>query len=236
MENSKQFVEFNYKFIFNDTSKYNFLIQLDSKSLDLVKTKKVSYPAWCKLTCNKCSICPFNEEVTEYCPIAANFLDLVDFFNKPIDEENVYAVIETPERIYKKYVDLSSIAFSLFGIYMVTSGCPIMDKLRPMVRFHMPFASTEETVYKAISMYLTAQKIRQINGLEADWSLKGLSKIYTDINTVNGFFNARLQEISEKNSAIDSIITLDCFAYYINLSLSGPNLYDIEKDFKSTIT
>lgn len=30
---------------------------------------------------------------------------------------------------------------------MVTSNGPVIDKLRPMVKFHVPFGSLEETVY-----------------------------------------------------------------------------------------
>ena len=57
-----------------------------------------------------------------------------------------------------------SVVFSLIGIYMVTSGCPIMDKLRPMARFHLPFASTEETIYRAISTYLLGQYFLEQKG------------------------------------------------------------------------
>lgn len=37
---------------------------------------------------------------------------------------------------------------------MVTSNGPVIDKLRPMVKFHVPFGSLEETVCRAASMCL----------------------------------------------------------------------------------
>ncbi len=64
------------------------------------------------------------------------------------------------------------------GIYMVTSGCPVMGKLKPMVKFHLPFASGEETSYRMVTMYLLAQFFKYKNGKEPDWDLKNLVKIY----------------------------------------------------------
>ena len=37
---------------------------------------------------------------------------------------------------------------------MALSGCPVLEQLKPMARFHLPFASVEETIYRAASMYL----------------------------------------------------------------------------------
>ena len=40
---------------------------------------------------------------------------------------------------------------SVLGLIMATSGCPWTDHLRPMARFHLPFASEAETVYRSVS-------------------------------------------------------------------------------------
>ena len=34
------------------------------------------------------------------------------------------------------------------GLIMATAGCPWTDRLRPMARFHLPFATEAETVYR----------------------------------------------------------------------------------------
>jgi len=36
-----------------------------------------------------------------------------------------------------------------------------MDPLKPMVRYHLPFASLDETVYRMVSAVLVAQLIRE---------------------------------------------------------------------------
>tara|TARA_B100000686_G_scaffold86198_1_gene93073 strand:- start:90 stop:251 length:162 start_codon:yes stop_codon:yes gene_type:complete len=50
-------------------------------------------------------------------------------------------VSATDERCYVEHTTMTEAVSSLLGIYMVTSGCPVMDKLRPMVRFHLPLAT-----------------------------------------------------------------------------------------------
>ena len=54
---------------------------------------------------------------------------------------------------------------SLLGVIMTTSGCPIMAQLKPMVRFHLPFASLEETIFRMVSMHLVAQYLRHQDGV-----------------------------------------------------------------------
>lgn len=83
---------------------------------------------------------------------------------------------------------MQNAATSLIGIYMVTSSCPIIDKLRPMVRFHTHFTNNKETKYRTISMYLFAQYFLFKQGKQPDWDLKNFSVIYDDINMVNMLF------------------------------------------------
>ncbi|MDE2512348.1 MAG: hypothetical protein KGL74_14580, partial [Elusimicrobia bacterium] len=48
-------------------------------------------------------------------------------------------------------------------------------------------------------------------GLSADWSLKGLEKIYDDIGRVNRDFVARLRRIQMQDANLNAIVGLDCF-------------------------
>lgn len=116
---------------------------------------------------------------------------------------------------------------------MVTSGCPVLDKLRPMARFHLPFANTEETVYRALSMYALAQYFRHKKGDEADWNFEGLKKIYRDINRLNIDFAKRLHNDSMSEATTNALTSLDCFAQEIDFSLSEEMLEEIEVLFES---
>jgi hypothetical protein len=105
------------------------------------------------------------------------------------------------------------------GIFMVTSGCPILDNLRPMVRFHLPFATALESVYRIISMYLLSQLFRMKKGEEADWSLEKLGELYKEINKVNKGLWKRLSKASNFDAHVNAVIVLNTFGDAVRFSL-----------------
>lgn len=157
--------------------------------------------------------------------------DLVDFFKGTYSYEEVDVRLETPERSYSKRTSVQQAVSSVLGIYMVTSGCPIMNKLRPMVRFHLPFATIAETAYRAIAMYLMAQYFRKKRGLEPDWDLRDLALIYEDIQRVNTSFLKRLDEIETRDASANALVILDCFASQVAFSIDEEDLSEFEVFF-----
>lgn len=204
--------DINYKFTLKDGTVREVSIQLDSKTLSMVPKPRESYPDWTKLSHSQCPNCPLNEKTHPRCPIAANLVDLIGFFKESISYEKVRVEVTTPERTYSKETALAEGISSVIGIYMVTSGCPIMDKLKPMVRTHLPFASWEETLYRMITVYLLAQYFLYRSGKKADWPLKNIGNISEQINIVNQAFCGRLQETHLRDAALNAVVQLDCFA------------------------
>jgi hypothetical protein len=108
---------------------------------------------------------------------------------------------------------------SLMGIFMVTSGCPILDRLRPMVRFHLPFATALETVYRTVSMYLIGEVFRMKRGQTPDWNMDKLNDLYRDIARVNkGLWN-RLSKASAFDANVNAVIVLNTFGDALRFSL-----------------
>lgn len=221
----------NYKLTYEDGSDQVFPIVMDAKTLEILQPKPVDYPDWTKRACHKCSNCPFDWDDRVYCTIAVKILDIVDHFCQPQPSKNVDVAIETPERTYHKNVNVKTAASSLLGIYMAAGGCPVLDKLRPMVRFHLPFATSIETTYRAIANYLIAQYLLATDGREADWELKGLRPMYEEIETVNMHFRERLQEVSAESYALTALLQLDSFASFITMSLSDDAVMNVEQLF-----
>ena len=62
--------------------------------------------------------------------------------------------VEVPERVFYKETSLQSGIFSMIGTVNITSGCPVLSKIRPMVRCHLPFASSEATTFRSASVFL----------------------------------------------------------------------------------
>ncbi|MFC1624185.1 DUF6901 family protein [Candidatus Omnitrophota bacterium] len=227
-ENPDNIITYNYKFTFGDGKEKEFTVKLDSKTLDLVQPSKKTYPEWTELTCHKCPNCPLDGQKHKFCPAAISLVDLVPFFNKLISHEEVDVSVDAGGRRYLKHVALQKGLSSLMGIYMATSGCPVMEKLKPMVRHHLPFATSDETRYRVISMYLLAQYFLHKQSKSPDWGLKNLVKIYKEIIIVNKNFFKRLSDIMEEDASLNALVNLDSTAQFASFSIDQGALNEIE--------
>lgn len=232
--NSVEPLSFHYHFKFENGDEKEFDIKLDGKTLDLISEPKEFYPVWTELSCNKCPNCPLSKSQHSHCPVAKNVVNVIDFFKDVFSFEKVDLTISTARRDYFKHVPVQAAVSSLIGIYMTTSGCPILDKLRPMVATHLPFASTKETMSRALSMYLLAQYMLYRKGETPDWDMKYLAEIYEEINKVNGSFCKRLKQIDDiEDAVLNAVVKLDCFAISIGFALSKEMIGDFEPFFKA---
>jgi len=207
-------------------------LDLDSNSLALQLSVE-SPPEWAKLEFEQCPNCPLDPENHEYCPIAVNMSGALMVFNDYLSYEMVNVTIETSDRRYQKKVALQDAISSLIGIIMATSGCPVMDHLRPMVRTHLPFASRTESVYRVISMYLMAQYFRKQRGMEPDWDLKNLVELYDEIGKVNHAFSNRMFAQYEKDANINALVILKYVAELLTGTLQNNSLDDMESFFST---
>jgi hypothetical protein len=212
-------VSIQYKFTFTDKRVREFNVRLDGETLSLIPQKRSSVPDWTRLSYRKCPNCPLSDKLHPNCPIALNLVEVVEFFKNSISFEEVDVEIITEARNYIKHSDLQTAISSLIGIFMVTSGCPVMDKLRPMVRTHLPFATPEETIYRILSMYMLAQYFVFKDGQKPDWELQNLQDIYEQVQIVNKSFCQRLSEIQIKDASLNAVVSLDSFATLTTFSL-----------------
>lgn len=228
-EHSVEVIRILYRFQSEDGSERSFETALDGKTLELKNDTAPNLPAWTKLSFNQCENCPLSDK-TEHCPVAANLSSLIEAFKFSTSYESVFVVVETPERSYAKQTTVQNALSSLMGIYMVVSNCPILDKLRPMVRFHLPFASATETVYRSVTMYLLAQFFKKQKGETPDWELERLVEIYKEVAKVNkGMWN-RLSAASSFDANVNALIVLNTFGDALRFSIKK-GLDDLEKLF-----
>ena len=207
-----------YKFQFENGEFKDFEVPLNEKTLEVIHQPAESIPEWAKLKYNQCENCPLKDDV-EYCPVAVNIAHLVNEFQFSASFDKALVLVESPERTYGRETTVQHGLSAILGIYMVTSNCPVLDKLRPMVRFHLPFASANETIYRAMSMYLVAQFFRVRKGLQPDWSLQGLVNIYRAIGLVNMGMWKRLSKASDFDANVNAIIVLNTFGDALRFSL-----------------
>lgn len=213
-------LEFKYKFIFEDGKSAQFDLTLDPDTLLMKRDLPDDLPEWANLDFHQCPHCPLDARLEPHCPVALNVLAPVTMFHESVSYESADVYIASPERRYMKPTTIQEGLSSLVGLCMATSGCPYLEYLKPMVRFHLPFASSEETMYRVISMYLFAQKLRMKQGLSTDWELAKLDKIYDNIRQLNKSFTERLRNIKVKDAALNALINLDCFAISVKFSIN----------------
>lgn len=228
-------LDFTYRFIFEDDSEKEFIVKLKRDGLSLITEVEDPTPEWTKLGFHQCDPCPFNPEATLHCPAAMALYRPIVVFKDYLSFNDAHVHVRTEGREYARTTSLQVGLSSMFGLLMATSGCPLLEKLRPMARYHLPFADEDETSYRAISMYLVAQFLRGKAGQEPDWELKGLASIYDDITKVNKGFVERLRSMPIKDASLNAIIGLDCFAMNINFAITQDMLDDLRATFRTLL-
>jgi hypothetical protein len=210
-----------YKYIikFDGAEEKTIDIELDPATLSIAPKKTRDFPEWALLDCGKCSVCPYDGASHKYCSIALNLADLMKMFSDKASTMTVDARVVTREREYFKRTSLQTALSSAIGIYMVTSGCPVMELLKPMARHHLPFASLNETIHRSISSYLLQQYLKKKEGLEPDWELKHLHKAYEAIEILNLAIVDRIRKFSLKDANYNAIIILDIFTKMVPLAI-----------------
>lgn len=215
-------IQYVYHFRYNDGREKKFTVELDEQTLAVIRPDQPELPEWTRLKFSQCENCPLSDAVS-HCPVAVNLARVVDAFRDDVSYETSDITVVTPQRTYVKNTTLQKGLSSIIGVYMVTSDCPILDKLRPMSRFHLPFATPVETFFRSISSYLTAQFLLMRQQKEPDWSLKKLIEIYKAINIVNRGMSQRLVKASQKDANVNALVILHSFGdgigYFIDSGL-----------------
>ncbi|MBW2276737.1 MAG: hypothetical protein JRF63_04545, partial [Deltaproteobacteria bacterium] len=132
-----------------------------------------------------------------------------------VSHNEVRAEAVVPERRIVVDTNVGEALRSLMGLIIPTSGCPHTAYFRPMARFHLPFSSAEETLFRVCSMHRLAQRMRVVAGLEQDEAFDGLTQVYADINLVNSHVAERLLDAAGEDSSRSAVALLDVFAQLI---------------------
>lgn len=189
-----------------------FVLEYDAKTLKRYPDDSVDYPDWTRLQFHQCPHCPLSTDDTPRCPLAESIAEVVKQFQHIISFDELYLQVESDERVVTQKATAQRALGSFMGVVMAVSGCPHTAYFKPMARFHLPLASEEETIYRSSSMYLLAQYFCAKEGKKADYSLKGLDKIYRDIQVVNTAIVDRLRDASSADSSVNAVIMLDMYA------------------------
>ena len=201
-----------YVFSFPEGHKESFVVNLDPQTIESVDPLPDDLPDWTRLDFHKCAHCPLQLETHPYCPLSARIAGIIDRFAEIISYEGMVVEVHTSERTVSKNTTAQQGLSALMGLVMATSGCPITALFRPMAAFHLPFATSDETTYRAASMYLLAQYYLNREVGTADLSMRGLGDFYRSVEVLNEHMAKRVREATDRDAAINALVELDFFA------------------------
>lgn len=199
-----------YIFSFKDSTnlEYEFVFdeQFNLKTEDGFKPSE-----WAKLTNHQCKNCPLSSIEHEFCPVAKNIDAIVDHTKNKLSYEKANVRVQTTERTYVKDCDTQEGLLSLFGLIMPTSGCPHLNWFRPLARFHLPFSSIDETMYRVLSMQLVTSFLNT-ESFSNKLDLEVIKKNYAEIENVNFDFIERIRSHCKGDADVNAVAALDVFA------------------------
>lgn len=204
--------EIRYSLKSDDGTESRFTVSLDAETLALCLPANAGPPDWARLDYCQCPGCPLAGSAERACPMALALVDLLAFSGRLDSFSPLQVEVITSEREIRTRVPAQRAVSSLMGLLIATCACPEVAWLRPMARFHLPLASEEETLYRAVSMYLLAQYFRHQSGAVPDLSLSGLRERYQRLHQINLAMAERLRTAVGKDAPVNAVILLDLFA------------------------
>lgn len=225
-------MEVAYRFLFDGGREEHFTLQFDADDLSLQSGlgDQMEKP-WMALSNHQCEGCTLNEREHPLCPVAANLAGMVSPFRDDLSYTEVEVEVLFRERKISKRCDLQQGIRSMMGLVMATSGCPLLDKLRPMAYLHQPFATMEETLFRSLSSYLVAQFLRLTREESYQFELEGVRQLFHDITQTNERFAKRIQSIGGRDANINALLGLDATVKIGGMSMDEEWLKKIEPLF-----
>jgi hypothetical protein len=205
-----------YRFDLPDGSAKTLEFTFDAVDFKMLKAPPDPPPFWTELAFSRCANCPLNENQHPHCPSALQLASALEPLSALVSFDTVGVTVTQAERTVYAQTSAQQAMSSVIGLVMATSGCPWTDHLRPMARFHLPFASEAETVYRSIGMFLLA---RAIAGADGSHGFAALEALYENLHVVNRDMSRRLGAATRTDPARNAMALLDAYTTLLPAAL-----------------
>jgi len=174
---------------------------------------------WTRLDFLKCPHCPLRQEEFTWCPLALALDSVIAKTHNFLSYDEVQARVDYKNRTITADITVQRALSSLLGLIIPASGCPHTRYFRPMARYHLPFADTEEKIYRATTMFLLAQYFihKKCGCIPTDFSR--LETIYHNVHVVNTQICKRLRHFCENDSTLNAVTILDMLTVSMHSAL-----------------
>jgi uncharacterized protein DUF6901 len=212
----KETLHIRYGFDLPDGSKKHVDLRFDPGNFRLTNELPAAPPFWTELNFSQCANCPLNSAEHTHCPSALHMAPAVESLKELVSFDTVGVTVTQAERTVHAETSAQQAMSSVLGLIMATSGCPWTDRLRPMARFHLPFASEAETVYRSVCMFLLARDLVGAGGSSGFAELKDL---YENLHVVNRDMSRRLGAATRTDPARNAMALLDSYTTLLPAAL-----------------
>lgn len=206
---------YQYTFEFPDGRKKSFSVSLDSIS-QCANSCPSPPPMWARLEYHQCQVCPLTQGEYHFCPVAVSISTLIAEFSTTVSYSACKVSCVAPERTMSKETTVQDGLASILGLLMATSGCPIMEPLRPLARFHLPFSTVDESLFRFLAAYMIRQYYIHSLSDKGDFNLRNIKKHYSLVRQVNKGMLQRIMDISKRDADKNAIVNLNSVAQILD--------------------
>ena len=214
----KDTLRIRYGFDLPDGSKKRVDLHFDPKNFRLINEVPAEPPFWTELKFSQCANCPLSADEHRHCPSALHMAPAVESLKELVSFDTVGVTVTQAERTVHAETSAQQALSSVLGLIMATSGSPWTDRLRPMARFHLPFASEAETVYRSVCMFLLAHELVGTGEFSGFAQLKDL---YENLHVVNRDMSRRLGAATKTDPARNAMALLDSYTTLLPAALES---------------
>jgi hypothetical protein len=207
-----------YRFDLPDGSQKFLDFSFDAMDFRLSNAAPAAPPFWTDLKFNQCANCPLDTAEHPHCPAALQMALAIEPLKALVSFDAVGVTVTQAERTIFAETTAQQAMSSVLGLIMATAGCPWTDRFRPMARFHLPFASEAETVYRCVSMFLLA---RELKGTGQPQGFAALRSLYEHLHVVNRDMSRRLGAATRSDPARNAMALLDAYTTLLPAALES---------------
>jgi hypothetical protein len=205
-----------YRFDLPDGSQKSLDFTFGAADFRLANAPPPVPPFWTDLKFNQCANCPLNAAEHPHCPAALQMASAIEPLKALVSFDTVGVTVTQAERTIYAETTAQQAMSSVLGLIMATAGCPWTDRFRPMARFHLPFASEAETLYRSVSMFLLARELAGAGGAQG---FAALEELYVNLHVVNRDMSRRLGAATRTDPARNAMALLDAYTTLLPAAL-----------------
>ncbi|MFH0781062.1 MAG: hypothetical protein V2B20_03790 [Pseudomonadota bacterium] len=205
-----------YTFLLPDQRTIEFAVTIDPVSQE-INTCPLCPAAWARLGYHQCPPCPLRETEHRFCPVALSIADLVTTFKDTASYVKCTVTCVSKERTVIKQTIVQEGLASILGLLMAVSGCPIMGFFKPLARFHLPFASVDESLFRIVALYMLRQYYLKDGAMGESFYFDDIKNHYAQVKQVNKGILERILSITALDADKNAIVTLNSLGQILEM-------------------